>query len=54
MLLVNTDPNESYEVHRGDRIAQLVIQTVEEVTWEEVDELDETERGQGGFGHSGR
>jgi len=54
VLLVNTDPNESYEVHRGDRIAQLVIQTVEEVTWEEVDELDETERGQGGFGHSGR
>ncbi|HJM20732.1 MAG TPA: dUTP diphosphatase [Acidimicrobiales bacterium] len=54
VLLINTDPNESYEVHRGDRIAQLVIQTVEEVTWEEVDELDETERGQGGFGHSGR
>jgi len=54
VLLINTDPNEPYEVHRGDRIAQLVIQKVEEVTWEESDELDDTERGLGGFGHSGR
>ena len=54
VLLVNTDPSEPYEVHRGDRIAQLVIQKVEEVTWEESDELDDTERGLGGFGHSGR
>ena len=44
VLLINTDPNEPYEVHRGDRIAQLVIQKVEEVTWEESDELDDTER----------
>ena len=35
VLLVNTDPSEPYEVHRGDRIAQLVIQKVEEVAWEE-------------------
>ena len=54
VLLVNTDPSEPYEVHRGDRIAQLVIQRVEEVAWEESDELDDTERGLGGFGHSGR
>ena len=54
VLLVNTDPSEPYEVHRGDRIAQLVIQKVEEVAWEEADELDDTERGLGGFGHSGR
>ncbi|MEC7829178.1 MAG: dUTP diphosphatase [Actinomycetota bacterium] len=54
VLLVNTDPSEPYEVHRGDRIAQLVIQKVEEVAWEESDELDDTERGLGGFGHSGR
>ncbi|MFM1791611.1 MAG: deoxyuridine 5-triphosphate nucleotidohydrolase, partial [Actinomycetota bacterium] len=40
-------------VHRGDRIAQLVIQKVEEVRWVEVDELDTNDRG-GGFGHSGR
>ena len=54
VLLINTDPSEPYEVHRGDRIAQLVIQKVEEVAWEESDELDDTERGLGGFGHSGR
>jgi dUTP pyrophosphatase len=58
--LVNTDPVEAYEVTRGDRIAQLVIQRVEEATWVEVaaDELDSTEgsasRGTGGFGHTGR
>jgi dUTP pyrophosphatase len=40
-------------VSRGDRIAQLVIQRVEEVTWTEVDILDDNDRG-GGFGHSGR
>ena len=54
VLLINTDPSEPYEVHRGDRIAQLVMQKVEEVAWEESDELDDTERGLGGFGHSGR
>ena len=54
VLLINTDPSEPYEVHRGDRIAQLVIQKVEEVAWEESDELDDTERGLGGFRHSGR
>ena len=54
VLLVNTDPSEPYEVHRGDRIAQLVIQKVEEVAWEESEQLDDTERGLGGFGHSGR
>lgn len=54
VLLINTDPSEPYEVRRGDRIAQLVIKSVEEVVWEEVDALDETKRGRGGFGHSGR
>jgi dUTP pyrophosphatase len=54
VLLINTDSSEPYEVRRGDRIAQLVIKSVEEVIWEEADDLDETERGQGGFGHSGR
>ena len=51
VLLVNTDPSDPYEVHRGDRIAQLVIQKVEEVAWEESDELDATESAVGGFGH---
>lgn len=56
VLLVNTDPAEDYEVRRGDRIAQLVVQRVEAVAFESVpvDELTETARGAGGFGHSGR
>ena len=54
VLLVNTDPAEPFEIERGERIAQLVIQAVEHVEFVEVDELDETERGDGGFGHTGR
>jgi len=53
VILVNTDPEHDYEVHRGDRIAQLVIQQVESVAWQVVDSLDGVDRG-GGFGHSGR
>jgi dUTP pyrophosphatase len=54
VLLVNLDPDEPFEVARGDRIAQLVVQRVEEVAWREVDALDDTERGRGGFGSTGR
>ena len=54
MLLVNTDPAESYTVHRGDRIAQLVIQAVQAVEWLEVAELDSTARDAYGFGSTGR
>jgi dUTP pyrophosphatase len=56
VLLVNTDPTEDYEVHRGDRIAQLVVQEVATVAFEPVPaaELTATARGGGGFGHSGR
>ena len=53
-LLINTDPTEPFEVTRGERIAQLVIQAVEHVDFVEVDVLDDTERGEGGFGHTGR
>jgi dUTP diphosphatase len=53
VVLVNTDPAEDYTVHRGDRIAQLVVQRVDEVAWHVVDTLDGEDRG-GGFGHSGR
>lgn len=53
VVLLNTDSARPYHVYRGDRIAQLVIQKVEDVTWVEVDALDENNRG-GGFGHSGR
>lgn len=53
VVLLNTDPFRPYHVNRGDRIAQIVIQRVEDVSWVEVDALDENNRG-GGFGHSGR
>jgi dUTP pyrophosphatase len=54
VLLVNTDPEAEYEIHRGDRIAQLVIERVEYVEWQEVDALDATTRDTFGFGSTGR
>lgn len=53
VVLLNTDSTRPYHVYRGDRIAQLVVQRIEEVAWKEVASLDENDRG-GGFGHSGR
>jgi dUTP pyrophosphatase len=53
VVLLNTDPHEPFAVRRGERIAQLVVQKVEEVTWVPVDVLDGDDRG-GGFGHTGR
>lgn len=40
-------------IHGGDRIAQLIVQPFLAVKWEEAEELDSTERGDGGFGHTG-
>jgi dUTP pyrophosphatase len=54
VLLVNLDPHDAFEVNRGDRIAQLVIQRVEHVDWVEVTELDDSARGTGGWGSTGR
>ncbi len=54
VLLVNTDPDQAFEVRRGERIAQLVIQAVAQAMLVEVDELEPSERGEGGFGHTGR
>jgi dUTP pyrophosphatase len=53
VILVNTDPHEPYTVHRGDRVAQLVVQAVELSTFEVVDDLPSSERGLRGFGSSG-
>lgn len=53
-VLVNLDPDEKYEVRRGDRIAQLIIQRVEALRFAPVDHLPESDRGIGGFGHTGR
>ena len=52
-LLVNTDPSSDYTVRRGDRIAQLVVMAVARAGFVVAEELVETERGAGGFGHSG-
>jgi dUTP pyrophosphatase len=54
VLLINHDPSQSFDVHRGDRIAQLVIQRVHDVEWDEVENLDDTTRGLGGWGSTGR
>lgn len=54
VLLVNLDPSAAFGVERGDRIAQLVVQRVEEVAWQPVESLDESDRGLGGFGSTGR
>lgn len=51
--MLNTDPEAAYQVHRGDRIAQLVVQRVEQIRWIETESLEGFDRG-GGFGHSGR
>ena len=53
VLLVNTDPDDDYEIERGDRIAQLVIQRVEVATFVVVDELRSSARGTGGWGSTG-
>jgi len=53
VILINLG-NEPFVVARGERIAQLVFQQVPEVVLEEATELPETERGAGGFGHTGK
>ncbi len=54
VLLLNTDRTQPFTVEPGDRIAQLVLVRVETEELEEVAELDETARGVGGFGSTGR
>ena len=53
IILVNLDPERPFEVRRGDKICQLVFQKVERAGFVEVEELDSTERGEGGFGSTG-
>ena len=52
-ILVNLS-QEPFEIVPGERIAQMVIARHEQVEWEQVDQLDETERGAGGFGSTGK
>jgi dUTP pyrophosphatase len=53
VILINLS-DELQTIHKGDRIAQMVIQKVEKVMLMEVDELNSTVRGEGGFGHTGK
>lgn len=53
VTLLNTDVEHALELHRGDRIAQLVIQRVERARFVAVDHLPGSHRGEGGFGSSG-
>lgn len=53
VIVINTDPKHDFEINRGDRIAQLVIQKVEQAVFRPVDELPASDRGLGGFGHTG-
>jgi dUTP pyrophosphatase len=52
VILVNLS-NEDFIVHDGDRIAQMIINKYEKAEWIEVNVLNSTERGEGGFGHTG-
>ena len=54
VLLINHDPSETVTLSRGDRIAQLVIQRVEQAWFAPVDALPDTTRAGGGFGSTGR
>lgn len=53
VVLVNLS-KEPFTINNGERIAQMVVARCEQAEWETVETLDETERGEGGFGHTGR
>lgn len=52
VLLVNLSAND-FEINTGDRIAQMIVAKHEQVQWQQVDTLNETNRGAGGYGHTG-
>ena len=53
VVLINLS-NQPQALYPGDRIAQMVIQKVEKVTWVQVHQISSTSRGEGGFGHTGK
>ncbi|MBV9989216.1 MAG: dUTP diphosphatase [Chitinophagaceae bacterium] len=53
VILINLSL-EKQIIHNGDRIAQMVFQQVEKISWVAADRIDETQRGAGGFGHTGK
>ena len=53
VLLINLS-NETFEIHDSERIAQMIVAPFAKVEWEQTDTLDTTQRGEGGFGHTGK
>ena len=53
VILVNLS-NESFVINDGERICQMVVAQYQQIEWQTVESLDETERGAGGFGHTGK
>lgn len=53
VILINLG-DQPFEIRHGDRIAQMIVAKHERVNWELTDELNSTERGKGGFGHTGK
>lgn len=53
-VIIMNQTNIPYRIEHGDRIAQMVINRYERISWNEVDNLDETDRGEGGFGSTGK
>ncbi len=53
-VIIANMSKDSYTINPGERIGQLVLNKVEQIEWEVVETLDETERGAGGFGHTGK
>ncbi len=53
VILINLD-TQPHTIHPGDRIAQMIFQKVEMVEWEQVNMLQDSPRGEGGFGHTGK
>lgn len=53
VILANLSDTD-YTIQNGDRIAQMVLASVEKLTWENVTEINESNRGAGGFGHTGK
>lgn len=53
VILYNTDKNYPFSIHEGDRIAQLIIEKHYSIEWNETESLKNSDRGSGGFGHTG-
>lgn len=53
LIIYNSGSNAGFYIKDGDRLAQALLKKVEKIEWEEVEKLEETDRGVGGFGHTG-